>query len=366
MKRREFITLLGGAAAAPWPLAARAQQQAMPLIGVLSPSSVVGAARNIKAFRQGLRDLGYVEGQNVAIEYRFAEGVLERLTSLTLELVALNSSVIVVGSTSGIVSARTQTVPLITIGTTDDPVRLGLAENFARPGKNVTGFLLVADQEIVGKRLQLLRDAAPGISRVGIIVNPDSPGDAAEVRILPSVAGRIGLQYRVFEVRKEAELEPTFATIARDGLQALYLSWNPLFNVHRATVTFNASKLRLPTIYGFREFVQSGGLMSYGPDLPDQYRRAAAYVDRILKGARAAELPLQVAAKYELVINLKTANTLGLKISPTLLALADGVGGLMSYGPDLPDQYRRAAAYVDRILKGARAAELPLQVAVIE
>jgi putative tryptophan/tyrosine transport system substrate-binding protein len=326
MKRRDFITLLGGAAAA-WPLASRAQQQAMPLIGVLSPSSVVGAARNIKAFRQGLRDLGYVEGQNVAIEYRFAEGVLERLTSLTAELVALNSSVIVVGSTSGIVSARkvTQTVPLITIGTTDDPVRLGLAENFARPGRNVTGFLLVADQEIVGKRLQLLRDAAPGISRVGIIVNPDSPGDAAEVRILPSVAGRIGLQYRVFEVRKEAELEPTFATIARDGLQALYVSWNPLFNVHRATVTFNASKLRLPTIYGFREFAQSGGLMSYGPDLPDQYRRAAAYVDKILRGARAAELPLQVAAKYELVINLKTANTLGLEISPTLLALADEV-----------------------------------------
>ena len=326
IKRRELITLLGGAAAA-WPLAARAQQPAMPLIGVLSPSSVVGAARNIKAFRQGLRDLGYVEGQNVAIEYRFAEGVLERLTSLTLELVALNSFVIVVGSTSGIVSARkvTQTVPLITIGTTDDPVLLGLAENFARPGRNVTGFLLVADQEIVGKRLQLLRDAALGISRVGIIVNPDSPGDAAEVRILPSVAGRIGLQYRVFEVRKEAELEPTFATIARDGLQALYVSWNPLFNVHRATVTFNASKLRLPTIYGFREFVQSGGLMSYGPDLPDQYRRAAAYVDKILKGARAAELPLQVAAKYELVINLNTANTLGLEISPTLLALADEV-----------------------------------------
>jgi ABC-type uncharacterized transport system substrate-binding protein len=198
VKRREFITLLGGATA--WPLAARAQQLAMPLIGVLSPSSMVGAARNIKAFRQGLRDLGYVEGQNVAIEYRFAEGVLERLTSLTAELVALNSSVIIVGSTSGIVSARkvTQTVPLITIGTTDDPVRLGLAENFARPGRNVTGFLLVADQEIVGKRLQLLRDAAPGISRVGIIVNPDSPGDAAEVRILPSVAGRIGAAISCF------------------------------------------------------------------------------------------------------------------------------------------------------------------------
>jgi putative ABC transport system substrate-binding protein len=325
MKRREFITLVGGAAA--WPVAARAQQAPMPLIGVLSPSSAAGAARNIEVFRRGLRDLGYVEGQNVAIEYRFAEGVLERLSSLTAELVALNPSVIVVGSTSGIVSASkvTQTVPLITIGTTDDPVRLGLAENFARPGRNVTGFLLVADQEIVGKRLQLLRDGAPGISRVGFMVNPDSPGDAAEVTMMPSVAGRIGLQYRVFQVRNEAELEPTFAMMARDGLQALYVSWNPLFNVHRARVTFMVSKLRLPAIYGFREFVQSGGLMSYGPDLPDQYRRSAAYVGKILKGARVGELPLQVAAKYELVINLKTAKALGLKISDSFLLLADEV-----------------------------------------
>jgi putative ABC transport system substrate-binding protein len=326
MRRREFITLLGGAAAA-WPLGAGAQQPAIPLIGILSPSSVAGAARNIKAFRQGLRDLGYVEGQNIVIEYRFAAGVLEQLTNFAAELVALNPSVIVVGSTSGIVSTRkvTETVPLITIGTTDDPVRLGLAESFARPGRNVTGFLLVADQEIVGKRLQLLRDAVPGISHVGIIVNPDSPGDAAEVRMMPSLAKRIGLQYRVFEARSETELELTFATIARDGLQALYVSWNPLFNVHRATVTFNISKARLPAIYGFREFVQSGGLMSYGPDLPDQYRRAAAYVDKILKGAKAAELPLQVAAKYELVINLKTANALGLKISDSFLLLADEV-----------------------------------------
>ena len=323
MRRREFITLLGGVAA--WPLAARAQQAAMPLIGVLSPISVAGAARNIKAFRQGLRDLGYVEGQDIAIEYRFAEGVSEQLTSLAAELVALNPSVIVLGSTPGIVSARkvTGTVPLIMIGTTDDPVRLGLAESFAHPGRNVTGFMLVADQEIVGKRLQLLRDTVPGISDVGMIVNPDSPADAAEVRMMPSVAKRIGLQCRIFEVRNEAELEPTFATIAREGLQALYVSWDPLFNVHRTTVTLNASRTRLPAIYGFREFVQSGGLMSYGPDLPDQYRQAAAYVDKILKGARAADLPIQVAARYELVINLKTANELGLKISDSFLLLAD-------------------------------------------
>ena len=327
MRRRQFITLLGGAAVA-WPLAAGAQQPApSPLIGVLSPSSAAGAARNIQAFRRGLRDLGYVEGHNVVIEYRFAEGVLERLTSLTAELVALNPSVIVVGSTAGIMGASkvTQTVPLITIGTTEDPIRLGLAENFARPGRNVTGFLLAADQEIVGKRLQLLRDAVPGISRVGMMVNPESVGDAAEAKMMPSIAARIGLQYRVFEVRSEAELEPTFAAMARDSLQGLYVSWNPLFNVHRAKVTVMAANMHLPAVYGFREFVQSGGLISYGPDLPDQYQRSAAYVDKILKGARAGELPLQIAAKYDLVINLKTAKALGLKISDSFLLLADEV-----------------------------------------
>jgi putative tryptophan/tyrosine transport system substrate-binding protein len=326
MKRRQFITLLGGAAAA-WPLAARAQQAAMPLIGVLSPVSAAVAVRNIAAFRQALRDLGYVEGRNIAIEYRFAEGVSERLTRSAAELVGLNPSVIVVGSMSGIMSASkvTRTVPLIMIGGTEDPVRLGLAESFARPGGNVTGFLLTADQEILGKRLQLLRDAAPGISRVGVMANPDSAGDAAELKMVPSVAGRVGLRYRLFEVRTEGELDAALAAVASDDLQALYVSWAPVFNFHRARVIAVASNLRLPAIYGFREFVQSGGLMSYGPDLPDQYRRAATYVDKILKGARPGELPLQLAEKYELVINLKTAKVLGLTISESFLLLADEV-----------------------------------------
>jgi putative ABC transport system substrate-binding protein len=326
VKRRAFITLLGGAAAA-WPVAARAQQSAMPLIGVLSPVSAAIAVRNIAAFRQGLRDLGYVEGRNIAVEYRFAEGMSERLTRLAAELVGLNPSVIIVGSMSGIVSASkvTRTVPLVMIGGTEDPVRLGLAESFARPGGNVTGFLLTADQEILGKRLQLLRDAAPGISRVGIMANPDSAGDAAELRMVPSVAGRVGLRYRLFEVRTEGELDAALAAAASDDLQALYVSWNPVINIHRAQVIAMASKLRLPAMYGFREFVQSGGLMSYGPDLPDQYRRSAAYVDKILKGARPGELLLQLAEKYELVINLKTAKALGLTISESFLLLADEV-----------------------------------------
>jgi putative tryptophan/tyrosine transport system substrate-binding protein len=326
LRRREFITLLGGAAAA-LPLAARGQQAAMPLIGVLSPVSAAVAVRNIAAFRQALRDLGYVEGRNIAIEYRFAEGVSERLTRSAAELVGLNPSVIVVGSMSGIMSASkvTRTVPLIMIGGTEDPVRLGLVESFARPGGNVTGFLLTADQEILGKRLQLLHDAAPGISRVGVMANPDSAGDAAELKMVPSVAGRVGLRYRLFEVRTEGELDAALAAVASDDLQALYVSWAPVFNFHRARVIAVASNLRLPAIYGFREFVQSGGLMSYGPDLPDQYRRAATYVDKILKGARPGELPLQLAEKYELVINLKTAKVLGLTISESFLLLADEV-----------------------------------------
>jgi putative ABC transport system substrate-binding protein len=196
MRRREFITLLGSAAAS-WPLAARAQQAAMPSIGVLSPGSAAISARSIAALRQGLRNLGYVEGRNIAIEYRFAEGISERLSRFATELVALKPVLIVVGSTTGIVRASriTQTVPLIVIGATEE---LGLAESFARPGGNVTGFLLTLDQDILGKRFQLLRDAIPGLSRVGVMSNPDSPGDTAELRMVPSVAGHFGLQYRLF------------------------------------------------------------------------------------------------------------------------------------------------------------------------
>ena len=211
------------------------------------------------------------------------------------------------------------------VGATEDPVLLGLAESFTRPGGNVTGFMLTFDQEILGKRLQLIRDAIPGISRIGVMGNPDSPGDAAELRIVPSVAGRFGLQYRLLEVRTVDELEAAFATATREDLQALYISWNPIFNVYRARVIAMVASLRLPAIYGFRDFVQSGGLMSYGPDLPDLYGRSAAYVDKILKGDKVGELPLQRAERYELVINLKTAKALGLEIPPTLLATADEV-----------------------------------------
>ena len=217
--RREFVAGLAGAAAA-LPLTARAQQPAMPVIGFLSPVSAATSARNIAALRQGLRNLGYVEGRDIAIEYRFAEGISERLSRFTAELVELKPVAIVVGSTTGIVRASkiTQTVPLIVIGATDDPVLLGLAESISRPGRNVTGFMLTLGQDILGKKLQLLRDVIPGLSRVGVMGNPDSPGDAAELRMVPSLAGQIGLQYRLLEVRTVEELEAAFPTAARDAV----------------------------------------------------------------------------------------------------------------------------------------------------
>src|SRR5262245_18651644 len=250
MKRRDFISLLGSAAAA-WPLTARAQQ-AMPTIGVLSPGSIASSARYIAAIRQGLRDLGYIEGRNIAIQYRYADGVFERLSILAKELVDLKPIMIVVGSTSGIVSASkvTQTIPLIAIGLTQDPVRLKLAESVARPGGNVTGFMLNLDPEIIGKRFQLLRDAVPVISRIGVIANPEAPGDAAELRMIPSMAARFVFQYQLLEARNKDDLEVVFATAARDGLQALYISWSPLLSVHRAQIVATAARLRLPAIYG--------------------------------------------------------------------------------------------------------------------
>jgi putative tryptophan/tyrosine transport system substrate-binding protein len=326
MKRREFLTLLGGAAAA-WPLAARAQQPAMPVIGLLSPLSAGTAARNVAAFRQGLRDLGYLEGRNLGVEYRFAGGMTDQLGKLAAELSTFKPALVVAGSDPGILAARTvmPTVPLIVIGGNEDPIRLGFAESFARPGGNITGFLLLTDAQILGKKLGLLRDAVPGIARVGIILDPDLPGDAAELRMVPSLAGQLGLQSRVFEVRAQEELQAAFTAIAGDALQGLYVSWAPLFNARREQVIAMVANLRLPAIYGFREFVRAGGLMSYGPDLPDLYRRSAAYVDKILRGEKAAELPFQVAEKYELVINLNTAKSLGLTLPESFLLLADQV-----------------------------------------
>ena len=325
MRRRSFITLLGGAAA--WPVAARAQQAAMPVVGVMSPLSVATAARNIAALRNRLRELGYTEGHNINIEYRFGDGLAERFPVLVADLVALKPAVIVVGSTAGILAARkvTRTTPLIWFGSVDDPVALGLVESFARPGGNVTGFLLSNDASMVGKRLELLRDAVHGFSRVGAVLDPEYAAADGTLRALPSAARELGLEASVYEVRSGAELEARFAAAARDGMQALYVPEAPLFLTRRSEIAAAAASVRLPAIYTFREFVQAGGLMSYGADLPALYQRAAGYVDKILKGAKPGELPLQSSEKFELTVNLKTAKALNRTISEAFLLRADEV-----------------------------------------
>jgi putative ABC transport system substrate-binding protein len=325
MKRREFITLLGGAAAS-WPLAARAQQRAMPVIGVMSPLSVATAARNLAALRTGLRNLGYTEGRNIVIEYRFADGVAERYSALLADLVALKPAAILVGSTAAILAARqvTRTTQLIWFGSVDDPVALGLVESFARPGGNVTGFLLSSDARIIGKRLELLREATP-FSRVGVLVDPDYAAADGTLKAISPVAAQFRLDAAVYQVRSGAELEAAFTAAARDGVQALYVSEAPVFLNRRAEIAAKVANMRLPAMYSFREFAQSGGLMSYGSDLPELYQRAASYVDKILKGAKSGELPLQSAEKFELVVNLKTAKALGLTISEAFLIRADEV-----------------------------------------
>ena len=326
MRRRQFITLIGGAAAA-WPLAARAQQtQGRPLIGVLSPLSAEMAARNIEALRQGLRDLGYVEGRNVGFEFRYAEGNLERLPALAAELAALQPAVIVAGSAPGALAARnaTRTIPIV-IASVQDPMALGLAVSMARPGGNVTGFWAEGDDSLIGKRLELLKDAVPGTSRLGVFVDPSDASDVSTVKALPAAARALSLELRVIEVHAADEFEAAFASAAREGVQGLYVSQNPFFFARRAQIAAMALRARLPAVDGYREFAVAGGLISYATSLPDFYRRFGGFVEKILKGANAGDLPIERATKFELIVNLKTAKALGLTVPESFLLRADEV-----------------------------------------
>jgi putative ABC transport system substrate-binding protein len=326
IRRREFITLVGGAAVA-WPIATSAQQAALPVIGVLSPLSPAMAARNVEAFRAGLRDLGYVEGRNIAIEFRFAEGALRRLPDLAADLIGLRPVVIVTGALPAVLAVRdaTRTIPIVMTAIVQDPTALGLAASIARPGSNVTGFWIEGDEALIAKRLELLKEAIPGMARVGLVVNPDNLTEAGNLRSLPAAARALGLAVRILEIRATAEFESSFAAAVRDGLQGLHISQDALFNNHRAEIVAMAAQARLPAVYAFREFAAVGGLMSYAASLPDTYRRSAALVDKILKGANPGDLPIERPTKFELVINLKTAKALGLDVPPTLLARADEV-----------------------------------------
>jgi putative ABC transport system substrate-binding protein len=324
MKRREFITLLGGAAAA-WPLAARAQQQPThPLIGILSPLSAATAARNIAGFRSGLRDLGYLEGRNATLALRYGDGAPERMAPLAQELVALKPDVLMVGG-SGVLAAQaaTRTIPIVII-TADDPVALGVARSIAKPGGNITGTWFDYDA-LVGKRMEFLKLAVPAIAHVGVIVNPDDPIDALTIPRLPAAARALGIALEQFEVRDLTKLDAVAAAIGRANVGALFVGDGPTLNSARAEIAAMVARLRLPAMYGLREFADAGGLMSYGYNLPDAYRQSARLVVRILNRDRPGDLPFELPARYELIINLKAAKAIGLTISDSFVLLADEV-----------------------------------------
>jgi putative ABC transport system substrate-binding protein len=331
--RRHVITLLGGAGLllAAKARRARAQQQhhswpVRPLIGFLSQLSAAAATRNIAAFRSGLRDLGYFEGHNSTLELRFADGAPDRMTSLAAELVALRPDVLFVAGKAGALAAQsaTRTIPIVMV-TPEDPVASGLANTIAKPGGNLTGTWLLGDDALVGKRLELLRLAVPTLSRIGILANPDDPSDNITITRLPAASFALGMTVEVFQVRDVNRLEAVSAQLARAGVQGLFVGPGPTLVSGRAEITGMVARLRLPAIYGFREFAEEGGLMSYGPSLADVHRQSARLVGKILKGERPGDLPIELPTRYELVVNLNTAKALELKVPESFLLLADEV-----------------------------------------
>ena len=325
MRRREFISLLGGAAAA-WPLPAAAQQQVTSprRIGVLlvglSPES-----KEAKQFRLGLRDAGYSEGRDVVIEWRSANGDYDRVPELVADLIHNKMDVIVQDSTIGtdVTKRATSTIPIV-MALVLDPIGSGLVGNLAHPVGNVTGLSMMAT-ELYPKRLQLLKEVNPQLTRVAVFWNPDHPFHAKAVEILKAIAPSLSLELSFMGVRTPEQFGPAFSDVSSAKAQALYVVEDPIFFAHRMPLLRLASSARLPTIHETRRFPEAGALMSYGPDLYDLFRRAAIYVDRILKGAKPADLPVEQPTKFELVINLKTAKALGLEIPDRLLALSDEV-----------------------------------------
>jgi putative ABC transport system substrate-binding protein len=327
MKRREFITLLGGTAAT-WPLAARAQQPAGRVyrVGYFGITSRERSLHLMKAFEEGLRKLGYRVGENVIIEYRFANGEMERLPALAADLVRLGVNVIVTGANPNTAAAMkaTTTIPIV-MANSAEPVSAGFVASLARPGGNVTGFSSEPGDEIYGKRLEFLKETVPNLSRVGILWNPDFAPNQERLTSIREAAPALGLTLVPVEARELDALEQAFATMVRERAQVLVvLSDGVLFNC-RGQIGVMAVRNRLPAISAVREYPEAGLLLSYGIDLPDQFRRSAVFVDKIFKGAKPADLPVEQPTKFELVINLKTAKALGLTVPPTLLGRADEV-----------------------------------------
>jgi putative ABC transport system substrate-binding protein len=323
MRRREFV--LGGAAAA-WSVAGRAQNAALPVIGFLHSRGADDAAHIVAGFRRGLRDAGFIDGQNVKIEYRWAHGRYDQLPALAKELTGIPVSIIVAGGgTPTAVAAKSVTSKIpIAFVMSGDAVKLGLAKSINRPGGNVTGidvFTAILDP----KRLSLLHDLVPGVSTIGFLVNASFPPSAQQIAGAEAAAQALGTRIRVLRASNEHEIDTAFATLGKEGIRALAVASSPYFDSQQTRLVQLAARHSIPAMYHFREYTTAGGLVSYGVDIVDAYRQIAVYVGQILKGAKPSDLPILQAAKFDLVINLKTAKTLGLVIPSGLLAIADDV-----------------------------------------
>src|SRR6266516_2157421 len=323
IRRREFITLVGGAAAA-CPLAAHAQQQTMPVIGFLVAGTPLSHGQWVAAFVQRLRELGWIEGRTVAIEYRWGEGRNERFAQIAAEFVRLKVDIIVTSGTPQVLAAKqaTSVIPIV-FAAAGDPVASGLVASLARPGGNATGLSsLVAD--LAGKRLELLREVVPALRRLAIMGNVGNPLTVLELGEVQAAAGTLGLEVHTLEIRQAQDITPAFEAL-KGRADALYVCIDALVNANRIRINTSALGARLPTMHGSRDYVEAGGLMSYGPNYPDLFRRSADYVDMILHGAKPGDIPVEQPTKFDLVVNLTTAKALGLEVPPTLLARADEV-----------------------------------------
>jgi putative tryptophan/tyrosine transport system substrate-binding protein len=326
MNRREFITLSGGAAAA-WPCTARAQQSAMPVIGFLNSTSLEGTVGRLIGFRQGLRENGFVEGENIAIEYRWAENQIDQLPALATDLVRRPVAVIVAtgGAASPLaVKATTATIPIVFL-VNEDPVKLGLVASLARPDGNLTGVNFFSG-ELVAKRLELLRQLVPAAKRISALINPKNAAIAdTTVKEISAAVRPLGLEIQPVEAATSSEIDIAFATFQRDRPDAVFVSADPYFTARRIQIVQHAAHSSIPATYATREIAEVGGLMSYGASIPDAYHMLGVYTGRILNGAKPSDLPVAQASKFELVINHQTAKILGLAVPPSLLSIADEV-----------------------------------------
>jgi ABC-type uncharacterized transport system substrate-binding protein len=325
IRRRNFLATLGGAAAV-WPLAARAQQAAMPVVGFIRVGTADASAHHVAAFRKGLSEVGVVEGQNVTVEYHWLEGRHDRLPALIADLVRRQVAVMAtVGNAPALTAkAATATIPIV-FGVGDDPVRLGLVASFARPGGNATGINFL-NQEVASKRLRLLHELVPNAVRVALLVNPaNAPATETALRIVQEAAPTIGLQIQILKASTSREIDAAFATIERERPDALFVSGDAFFVSRAVQFATLTARSRIPATYSLRDYVAVGGLMSYGTDFPEAFRQVGVYTGKILKGAKPADLPVTQSTKFELVINLQTARSLGIEVPPGVLSIADEV-----------------------------------------